>query len=431
MNATLATPLQGRPLPRGACPSLDAPMQTGDGLLVRLSLACGGTSPDILRLIAELAARRGNGLLEISARGNLQVRGLTHASAEEFAGEIEILQPYLRTGLTVETNPLGDLDRLEHARSMSIASTISNEAEKANLKQRLAAKFSIIVDGGGYAGLHRLPADIRLCAMGGERWLLSLGGTETTARPVGSVTTSEAASAAIFLAEAIAKLGTEARGRHLPAERAQNLLARQIRTHQQEAESARGDMDDLEIGLHRRDGCCLAVFSPAYGAMESGALIALIDAAKRFASPQNDMRLFLLPGRLIAIAGLSANAVGELFRHPASAAFIHEAGDPRLGIVSCAGKPGCASAHYETKPLSERLIAQGLRAEPAKPVHLSGCAKGCARPSEAALHVVGTAEGIALSKNFSEAPAEHVSADEAASHIIRAFGRTGTGEREQ
>jgi len=30
---------------RGACPALSAPMQTGDGLLVRLNLAEGGMTP--------------------------------------------------------------------------------------------------------------------------------------------------------------------------------------------------------------------------------------------------------------------------------------------------------------------------------------------------------------------------------------------------
>ncbi|HXV30232.1 MAG TPA: precorrin-3B synthase, partial [Sinorhizobium sp.] len=57
---------------RGACPSLAKPMQTGDGLLARLRPAKGRMTPAELRTIATLAERFGNGILEVTARGNLQ-----------------------------------------------------------------------------------------------------------------------------------------------------------------------------------------------------------------------------------------------------------------------------------------------------------------------------------------------------------------------
>ena len=61
---------------RGACPSLATPMMTGDGLLVRLRPARPGFTFGQFR---SLCPRRretcGNGILEITARGNLQIRG--------------------------------------------------------------------------------------------------------------------------------------------------------------------------------------------------------------------------------------------------------------------------------------------------------------------------------------------------------------------
>ena len=51
-------------------------MLTGDGLLARLRVAGGRLTPMQLGAIAALAREHGNGLLEITARGNLQVRGL-------------------------------------------------------------------------------------------------------------------------------------------------------------------------------------------------------------------------------------------------------------------------------------------------------------------------------------------------------------------
>jgi len=72
-------------LRRGACPSLSAPMQTGDGLLVRLRPAAPALTGEDLLALAGLAREHGNGLIEITARGNLQLRGLTEASVPRLA----------------------------------------------------------------------------------------------------------------------------------------------------------------------------------------------------------------------------------------------------------------------------------------------------------------------------------------------------------
>ena len=65
---------------RGACPGLSAPMLTGDGLIVRLMPA----QPIALEAFAAVCAAaraHGNGTMEVTARGSLQVRGLTPRSA--------------------------------------------------------------------------------------------------------------------------------------------------------------------------------------------------------------------------------------------------------------------------------------------------------------------------------------------------------------
>ena len=64
---------------RGACPALATPMQTGDGLLTRFPAQVLAT--DVLEALAGIAAAAGNGLIEVTARGSIQLRGLTAASA--------------------------------------------------------------------------------------------------------------------------------------------------------------------------------------------------------------------------------------------------------------------------------------------------------------------------------------------------------------
>ena len=69
---------------RGACPRLAAPMATGDGLLARM-VPAGPIGIDAFAALCAAAQTYGNGLMEISARGSLQVRGLNPDSAPLFA----------------------------------------------------------------------------------------------------------------------------------------------------------------------------------------------------------------------------------------------------------------------------------------------------------------------------------------------------------
>ncbi|MGO4831415.1 precorrin-3B synthase, partial [Rhizobiaceae sp. 2RAB30] len=100
---------------RGACPTLAAPMETGDGLLARLNPISGGITPPTLAAIAEAAARFGNGQIEVTARGSLQIRGLTQITAPQFAEAIDRLDINVRTGVPVETGALAGLDPAEIA----------------------------------------------------------------------------------------------------------------------------------------------------------------------------------------------------------------------------------------------------------------------------------------------------------------------------
>ena len=66
------------PLRRGACPGLSAPMPTGDGLLVRF-VPADAMPLDAFIALCAAARAHGNGIVEVTARGSLQVRGLTPA----------------------------------------------------------------------------------------------------------------------------------------------------------------------------------------------------------------------------------------------------------------------------------------------------------------------------------------------------------------
>jgi precorrin-3B synthase len=65
--------------------------------------------------------------------------------------------------------------------------------------------------------------------------------------------------------------------------------------------------------------------------------------------------------------------------------FIVDAADPLLRIDACPGAPSCRSATVDTRRDAHRLAERGF----AGTVHISGCAKGCARSAAAGLVLVG------------------------------------------
>ena len=60
----------------GACPTFDRPVLQRDGYLLRVPLIGGSLTTDQARAVAHMAATHGNALIELTNRGNLQVRGI-------------------------------------------------------------------------------------------------------------------------------------------------------------------------------------------------------------------------------------------------------------------------------------------------------------------------------------------------------------------
>jgi precorrin-3B synthase len=204
---------------RGACPALSTPMQTGDGLLARLNTIAGGLPPKALIGLCESALRHGNGIVEVTARGSIQIRGLTPQSAQALARDVDALEIEVRSGVPVETGPLAGIDAQEISDPRPLANEIRAAIEKAGLGARLGPKVSVVVDGGGLLPMDGVSADVRLTACGDmPAWRLAIGGTAASARPLGFVNEAQACAATAVILDAIAALGREARARDLDAQ---------------------------------------------------------------------------------------------------------------------------------------------------------------------------------------------------------------------
>lgn len=67
-------------LHKGWCPTIEKPMESGDGMLVRMNISGDSISAAQAQEIGRLARAHGNGQIDLTSRGNLQIRGVTEAS---------------------------------------------------------------------------------------------------------------------------------------------------------------------------------------------------------------------------------------------------------------------------------------------------------------------------------------------------------------
>jgi sulfite reductase beta subunit-like hemoprotein len=83
---------------------------------------------------------------------------------------------------------------------------------------------------------------------------------------------------------------------------------------------------------------------------------------------------------------------GALMPEAEAAGFLTDPADPRLSVIACAGRPHCDGADAPSRADAFRLLSLLPAALPG-PVHVAGCAKGCAWRGRAAFTLIGVGEG--------------------------------------
>lgn len=383
---------------RGACPALAAPMQTGDGLLVRLNPVAGGLSPKSMIGLAESALRHGNGIMEVTARGSLQIRGLTPDSARLLATEVDALGIAVRTGVPVETGPLAGIDPYEIADPRPLAERIRVAVEEAGLTPRLGPKVALVVDGGGQLMMDALTADVRLKAVRADNdivWSVSVAGDGRNAKVLAEVDADAARDIAVAALRMVAEKGREAHTRDL----SDRQLASLAGWHSFAPPSGRTERGAIEhnrpsIGLFDlNNGTAIGIALP-YGSMPADKIIGLSQRALALGTTE----IRLAPGRALLFLGQPAAANLPLGDTAANLGFVTDASDPRMRIAACPGAPACASGRIATRDIAETIAAENADILDFI-LHISGCAKGCAHPGPAALTVVGDENGAGLVVN--------------------------------
>lgn len=350
---------------KGWCPSAYRPMQSGDGLVIRVRPRGGRLSAAQAAGVADLAERYGNGLIDLTSRANLQIRGVSAARHEA------LLRSLAGLGLI-------DPDEDAEARRNLVVAPFwvagdDTHALATELEQALAAtplglpaKFGFAVDCGAECVLAQAPADIRI-ERGAQGDLIVRADGAGQGRAVAPV---EAVAVALSLANWFVASGGAKDGR--------GRMAAHIASSARLPDTLAGDATPVS-----------SMSMPVPGLHENGVLVALAFGQLQSATLKFLSRLApalrITPWRMIFIEGCS-----EMPRYDG---LVTRANDPALRVIACTGAPVCPQAHAETRALAAALapvIAADAR------LHVSGCAKGCAYRGASSITLVGTDDGFDL-----------------------------------
>lgn len=370
-------------LRRGWCPSTLKPMETGDGWLVRLHPPGATLTPAQLRRVAALAAAHGNGLIEISARANLQIRGVTPTSHPRLVEQLlaeRLIDEHDGDGpqrLTL-VSPLAGRDPTGLIDAIALAGQIERQARTVS---GLPAKFGVVVDDGGSQSLDGFAGDIRLVGIGGGRVALCLADRLWR----GPLPEREAAAAVEAILLGFTRLRSAAhehirRLRDLPSE----TLARLTVLSETSAPALRPVPRRAGVFALGGDRFAVLIGLP-FGRCDTAVLDELGAGTEASAA---DIRLS--PWRGLAFRNLHRAEADKLMALANDLGLITGDDDPRLSVQACTGSPACPRAEApamadaaELAGTAADLLARGVT------LHVSGCIKSCAHPATADLTLVG------------------------------------------
>lgn len=345
------------PSPRikGWCPGAWRPMATGDGLLVRVRPPLGELSRQQILALCEAAETFGSGLIELTSRANLQLRGVTDESwptLMAFLVEHQLVsddpeaerQPQLMLAPAwQEGDDTHTIARLLQTRGSELAS--------------MPGKVGIAIDAGNAPVLGDSAADFRIERSVEGSLIVRADGY---ARGTAVSDTEAAVEQLVHLTHWFVNTGGWASGR--------------MRRHTAPLPYwAQADTAPAPPGEKL-----------ALGEYQEGMVVGL--PFGRVAAETLREAISQTSARVVQVTPWRRLLLQDCDTLPAIDGLIRHNSDPRLAMDACPGAPYCEQASVATQPLAEKLSGwvEGT-------VHISGCAKGCARRAPADVCLVGQA----------------------------------------
>ncbi|MGJ5177687.1 precorrin-3B synthase [Bradyrhizobium oligotrophicum] len=387
---------------KGWCPGARRPMPSGDGLIVRVRPHGGTLSVTALRELAEAARRYGNGQIDLTRRANLQIRGVspeTLVPLWEVMAALELLDDSaeLEAIRNIVINPLAGLDPAEIADMRPMAAELENLLAADHALQALPAKFGFALDGGGKLPLAGLAVDVHLQACGRtNESRVAIGVSRADGLLwLGTTAMADAPSAAAQLARLVLTHGSARRAAALSSHEIAAVTAELGLDVSDEDEMASGDVSPCRLGvIPLTDLSCAVGLGAPFGRIESRTLAQLADLLAGYG--MSDVRLS--PWRTLYVAA-DRSIAEALVADAAGLGLIVDDADALMRIDACSGVGCCASTELATREHARALAGAMARTAFTGTLHVSGCAKGCARSAPADVVLVGDGELYRIVRN--------------------------------
>lgn len=379
-------PIAQLPVVRGVCPGVTTPLEAADGMLLRVRVPGGSLSAAGLRTIAEVAERWGTGSIELTARANVQVRGLDAVdvgAASDLIVAAGLAHPDAdRDGRRdVVGPPLAGHDPTELLDVSSLVAEIAASLAGADGLTSLAAKFCVTIDGGGAAGVRAVPADVALGALRVDdatvgfqvefgRALDAGNDSQATGDRIVHIPIGAAVPLVLAAARLAAASGTRLQARAAVALVPDHRIATPARPPIQTGDEQSRIHQSVGLLPHRRAGRASIGAAPLLGRTTPAALRVVAAIADEHAASVR-----LTPWRGLIITDLPA---AEAARAQAALTDVGLSSDPSASshrVSACIGSPGCASSRADTLAAAAALL--GAPDPIVRRIHLSGCEKAC------------------------------------------------------
>ncbi|MFD3743475.1 precorrin-3B synthase [Nocardia sp. NPDC058633] len=388
-----------------SCPGVLRLHQAADGPLARIRVPGGRLEPAQLQVLADAARDVGNGNLELTSRGNIQLRQVRDASELALRlGAAGLLpsESHERVRNIVASPLSGRVGGFADVRDLTVDLDAGLRAD-ARLGDLPGRVLFTLDDGRG--DVSTLRGDIGIHAVGGDEFALLLAGVDTGLR----VSAGAAVEVMLDAARGFLDLrGTSERGQwrlHEIPGGVESVVEALDRSPTGEPLEL-GATHDVPIGWLDQDNGLVALGAAVPLGTLSARTTEFLAAVER--------PVFVTPWRSLVITDLDEGPAETVVRVLAPMGLIFDANSPWLQVSACAGRPGCAKSHTDVRADlaaavdSDRVLAEVTDVErsavavelvPAAAVtvagrqHWSGCDRRCGRPRGPVTDVVATDHG--------------------------------------
>ena len=379
-----------------ACPGALSVHRAADGALARIRLAGGMITASQLTTLAEVATRLGSPAMELTSRGNIQLRGLTDTDAAASALVDAGLLPsttHERVRNIVASPLSGRAGGLADVRDLVSGLDLAIQAEPALAE--LPGRFWFSLDD-GRGDVSGLAADAGAHLLDSETAALLLGGVDTGVR----VATADVVATLVTVAMRFVDIRRNA-WRITELADTSTLLTGFSSTAQ--AGKRWPPTATPPVGWIQQ---CNGAVTLGAG-LRLGVLTAL-DA--RFLAAI-EAPLAITPWRSVLVFDLDEATADVALRVLAPRGLVFDENSPWLSVSACTGSPGCAKSAADVRSDAAEAVSTSP-VSPAAHRHYVGCERACGSPPVGQV-LVATGEGYRAREEQSDNRAREEQPDNA------------------